>query len=267
MTRKSTIRNRRPSDKKKNKYVAAALAFFAGMFGVHKFYLEKPIQGVFYVFMFVFLIGIFNFPFMMIIGFIDAMILLFMSTNRFNELYNPHLELEGSNTRSVPQQRSNRPVRSRTSRTSSRTKRRNPFKISGEKKYEDYDIKGAIEDFRKAVDVAPDDNDLHFKLARAYSLNENKDLGLYHLSEAVKYGYSDLGNIMEEDDLAYLRIQKEFDMFKENGYRLAPSSMNQPKEVPDDVLLSQLNKLAELKSKGLLSEKEFLLEKQKIMKR
>ena len=34
----------------KNKYTAALLAIFLGGFGLHKFYLNRPIQGIVYIF-------------------------------------------------------------------------------------------------------------------------------------------------------------------------------------------------------------------------
>lgn len=36
----------------KNKVVAALLAIFLGGFGIHKFYLNRPVQGIFYLIFF-----------------------------------------------------------------------------------------------------------------------------------------------------------------------------------------------------------------------
>jgi len=145
----------------------------------------------------------------------------------------------------------------------------NPFKKTGIQKYKDYDMEGAIDDFKKGLDIDSRDIALHFNLAAAYSLTEKKDKGFYHLSEAVKHGFKDFEKIDTHDDLAYLRIQAEFDDFKAKGYRYAPTANNTPlkeAEVTDDVLLSQLNKLAEMRKKGLLSQGEFILEKEKLLR-
>ena len=67
-----------------------------------------------------------------------------------------------------------------------------------------------------ALKIDPKDVALHFNIAAAYSLTEDKDKGFYHLSEAVKYGFKDFEKITSHDDLAYLRIQPEFEEFKAN---------------------------------------------------
>lgn len=255
-------RGRRP----KNKYVAAMLAFIFGMFGVHKFYLEKPSQGVFYIFLFFMMANIFNAPLTAFLGFIDALMLMFMSQEEFDARYNKGAASSGQrSSRRVPKQRS---VSSAPTRTSRRTKKKNPFKLSGAKKYEDYDVDGAIKDFEQAIDIAPDDPELHYMMGKAYSLDEQKDKSFYHLTQAARMGHPSIENVKTEDDFAYIRIQPEYEEFLNNNYSLAPSSMRLPKEdVKDDVLLNQLNKLAELRKKGLLSEREFIREKEKIMNR
>lgn len=260
MTRR---RQRRRSTRHKNKYVAAFLALFFGMFGVHKFYLERSTEGMLFVFLFFMFVNIFEAPLTAILGIIDAFRLFFMSNEEFDAKYNNATETRSR--RSVPRQRS---VSQAPVRTSRRVKRKNPFKISGEKKYEDYDVKGAIKDFNLALDVAPDDSDLHYKLAKAYSINENKEKGYYHLSQAVSLGLKNTEGILNEDDFAYLRIQSEWEAFKDNGYKVIPVAFRpKQEEVKDDRLLKQLNKLADLRKKGLLSEKEFIQEKEKIMRR
>lgn len=147
--------------------------------------------------------------------------------------------------------------------------RSNPFKKTGIQKYKDFDMKGAIEDFKQGLAIDPKDVALHFNIAAAYSLTEEKDLAYHHISEAVKLGFKDFKKIDSHDDLAYVRIQPEFDDFKANGYVLKAESRKIPvreEEVTDDRLLSQLNKLAEMRKKGLLSNDEFVLEKEKLLR-
>jgi TM2 domain-containing membrane protein YozV len=64
-----------------NKYVASALAFFFGWFGVHKFYLGQIGLGVVYL--------LFCWTFIpAIIAFIEAIIYLAMSDESFNQKFN-----------------------------------------------------------------------------------------------------------------------------------------------------------------------------------
>lgn len=162
-------------------------------------------------------------------------------------------------SRSEPAQRPQRQNKSRS----------NPFKKTGIQKYKEFEMDGAIEDFKQGLAIDPRDVALHFNIAAAYSLTEDKDKAFHHISEAVKYGFKDFEKINTHDDLAYLRIQPEFDDFKENGYVLSREKREIPvkeEEVTDDVLLSQLNKLAEMRKKGLLSNDEFVLEKEKLLR-
>ena len=120
----------------------------------------------------------------------------------------------------------------------------------------------------------------HFNIACAYSLNEKAERALYHLDRAVALGFNDFSKIKEHDAFAFLRIQDEFLEFEENGFRLKKETeetvtndeaerQNDEKEaaldLPND-LLEQLNKLNELKNKGLLTEEEFTVQKEKLIK-
>ena len=94
------------------------------------------------------------------------------------------------------------------------------FKKSGVEKYKEYDYKGAIEDFQKALEINPMDANAHFNIACAYSLVEDATKSFVHLDQAVAHGFKDLNAIKTHDGLAYLRVHKRFDKFEKNGYRL-----------------------------------------------
>ena len=167
--------------------------------------------------------------------------------------------------RNVPQRnREPEPIPQRRTRGKS-----NPFKKTGIQKYKDFDMEGAIVDFEQGLAIDPRDIALHFNIAAAYSLTENKEKAMYHISEAVKNGFKDFERINTHDDLAYLRIQAEFEEFKNNGYQVIQQKRTTPikeEEIEDGVLLSQLNKLAEMRKKGLLSNDEFIMEKEKLLR-
>lgn len=64
----------------KDKFIAALLAIFLGALGLHKFYLDKPSQGIFYLLFFWTFIPA-------VIGVLDGLKLLFMSQKEFQQIY------------------------------------------------------------------------------------------------------------------------------------------------------------------------------------
>ncbi|MBA2874203.1 TM2 domain-containing protein [Thermaerobacillus caldiproteolyticus] len=69
----------------KNKIVAGLLAILLGGLGIHKFYLGKLGQGILYL-----LFSWTGIP--SIIGFIEGILYLVKSDEKFNQKYNYHLE-------------------------------------------------------------------------------------------------------------------------------------------------------------------------------
>ena len=74
----------------------------------------------------------------------------------------------------------------------------------------------------------------------------------------------------------FLRIQPEFLPFEANGFRLAKQLSTPqenlldkpapPQQTGQQDLLDQLQKLAKLKEKGLLTEEEFQVQKEKLLR-
>jgi len=144
--------------------------------------------------------------------------------------------------------------------------RKNPLKNSGLAKFKEYDYDGAIEDFQKALTISPDDIAIHFNLSAAYSLTENPESSFFHLDKAVKLGFKDYDKIATHDALAFLRIQPEFEAFQQNGYRLRASAIKKKNPGLDAGLLEQLNRLQDLRERGVLTEAEFEAQKGKLLK-
>ena len=177
------------------------------------------------------------------------------NTRSTRETYEPPRERR--TTRSRPE---------RKTRSTSRKIKNNPYKKSGIEKYKEYDYKGAIEDFEKSLAIDNNDVPTHWNIACALSIMEEKDRAFYHLSKAIELGFKDFEKIKTHDDLAYLRIQDEFETFVQNGYKLKPGGTAQQEKITQNSdLLEQLNKLAELREKGLLTEEEFVLQKKKLL--
>lgn len=261
-------------------------ALLGGALGLHKLYLKDASGVMFYLFL-IFIssaIGLFPFASAMF-GVFDALKLLFMSEQDFNRKYNHgYVHHDGQlEKRREQQMRTYETKDVSTSRQQPLINiKSNPFKTSGLSKYKEFDLEAAVQDFKKALEINPNDYAIHFHLACVYSLTEKKEESFYHLSRAVALGFNDLDRILTHDDLSYLRIQPEFEQFKKNGFRSAPKphevatasaggqrqqnaspEINKPTE---DVLLAQLNRLSELRKKGILSEEEFLIERKKIMR-
>jgi TM2 domain-containing membrane protein YozV len=260
----------------RNKNAAGLFAIFLGWAGVHRFYLGQVGLGVLYVILTIFSLGVIS----GILSLIDAIVFFSMDEEKFDFKYNSQQGMvppvynrqgrQGYPPVAQPR-RGKAPVAN--PKASSR-EIQNPYKVSGIKKYKDFDLEGAIEDFQKGLEIHPRDISLHFNLACAYSLTEQVDKAYMHIDRAVSLGFNDFEKIKTHDDLAYVRIQDRFESFQKNGYRLElPPVVSEnthvpeiPKEEPivDDLLLAQLKRLSELRDRGLLSEQEFLIEKRKL---
>jgi TM2 domain-containing membrane protein YozV len=258
----------------KSKNVAALTSFFGGFFGLHRFYLGQVGLGVVYALLF--FTGI-----SFILGILDGIIFLTMNQQVFDAKYNKRFGYadrrfdtdfqrpSSGRTRSQasPYQR-RREIPRADQRPSVRRPRRvknNPFKLAGIKKFKEYDIEAAIEDFLQALKIDPNDLTIHFNLACAYSQTEKATKAYEHLSKAVEMGFNDFARIDTHDALAFIRIQAQWEEFKANGYTLR-KKLSAPQEnlLDNDLLLEQLKKLNELKSKGLITEQEFIEQKAKL---
>ena len=160
------------------------------------------------------------------------------------------------------------PQRTSPPRPKPKARRKNPFKATGIEKFKDYNYEGAIEDWEKSLEIDNTDASVHFNIACAYSLTENKDKAFEHLSKAVANGFKDFEKIKSHDALAYIRVQDEFDTFVENGYQYrssvsTPSVEEKVKQSTD--LLEQLNQLSKMREKGLLTEEEFEVQKKRLL--
>ena len=260
--------------------VAALLAFFAGIFGIHRFYLGQVGLGVLYLCLF------FISP---IISFIDAIAFLLMDEEDFDFKYNRYAyvdtykkeRFDDFDARRAEEKRRNSEVEKQRRRERNLGRQKvaatNPHKIKGIEKYKDFDFFGAIKDFKKALQVNYKDVAVHFNLACAYSINEDKESSFFHLDKAVEYGFLDFDKIKNHDALAYLRIQPEYESFIGSGFRL-----NKPVETPkaepkvsektkinannSTDLLDQLKKLGDLRERGLLTDEEFAIQKEKLLR-
>ncbi len=91
-------------------------------------------------------------------------------------------------------------------------------KKRGLKQLMDYDLQEALESFNEALKGYPDDAEIYFHMACAFSLLENVESGFEHLRLAVAKDLKDTEQILTHEMLAYLRIQEAFAGFFESGF-------------------------------------------------
>lgn len=262
----------------KNKKVAAALAFFFGIWGVHRFYLGQRFLGVLYFLMFFFGMAMVidgeEAPLIAvpaILGFIDFVLFMAMPQEDFDERYNK---------KRLRERRHGRRHYRRTEAYYNNAQQSEPtgreYKKWGVEKFRDYDFEGAVDDFERALQFKYEDPATHFNLACCYSILEEPVKSFHHLDQAVSFGFNQLDKIHDHDALSYLRTQPGFDDFVRNGYRQRqelPSPRRSFLEVqkPEPALessndlLDQIKRLSELRDKGILTEEEFAQQKRRIL--
>lgn len=267
----------------KNKTTAALLAFVTGIVGGHKLYLNEIGSFIFYLVLLAINIKFFGIPITAFLGLYEGLKMLNQSDQKFDQKYNrgyvqrgdPRIERRREEQmRRYETEDVEKPYYKRSQQEQTLRSRANPFKSSGLAKYKEFDLDGAIEDFQKGLEIDPNDVSINFNIACAYSLTEKKEEAFKHLSRAVTLGFNDFERIQTHDDLAFVRIQPEYDTFKKSGFKVYSNNTGREKtetqtEVVtasenNDALLDQLSRLAELKDRGLLTEEEFRMEKKKL---
>lgn len=225
---------------KKEKDIAGLLALFFGFIGLHRFYLGQKGRGILYLMLA--LTGI-----SAILGLIDAFSFFSMDNKTFDLKYNRDF------LRVLPKKEFEKTVKTIT-------EERNTFVKSGKAKFLSYDYDGAIVDFSKALDLNPREIAAHFNIACAYSLNENVEKALYHIDKAILYGFDDFEKLKNHDALAFIRVQPAYLNFSKNGFRLSSNEQT----FTSNKNAENIEKLEELRLRGLLTEEEFTIQKMKI---
>lgn len=259
----------------KDKSTAGFLALFLGWLGIHRFYLNQTGLGILYII----LGAVTCFLLPLIIGIVDAIAFFTMGGFEFNQRYNSenkqiHVHVHSNAEEKVkmksqtpipkkekPKQKAAPTPKPRTQKTIKNIPN-NPHKTTGVAKFKQYDFKGAKESFKKALAIHYDDVATHFNLACCYSMEEDIDKSLFHLSKSVELGFKDFKRIHKHDALAYLRAHDEFIEFSKNDYQWKTEE-EKPKELPapeTDILKPEEEEIDELDLNTPTREKIILIE-------
>ncbi len=221
---------------RKNKDIAGLLGFSVGLWGVHQFYLGNFVKGIMHLFMFYYI----GWKISLFFAIISAMKLLFMSEESFDMKYNYGIlgkkKIDDSSyKRMIPKQTKNPNYRNTFQNQSMNTAQKEYIALqkSALQKFNDFDFEGSISDYHKILQLNDQEINTYFQLACCYSASEHKELGFYYLSKAVEKGLKDYNIIKNNDALAFLRIQPEFVIFEQNGYRLIEIDTNTEEKIKE----------------------------------
>lgn len=266
----------------KNKIVAAILALFFGVMGVHRFYLGRKFWGIMHLLLFAITLAMtisHAGPFIIapaILGFIDAILFFVMPQDDFDDKYNAKY-LRKKQRRQEEWQAYYEEEEQQPKKSSRKARKQVNlealFNKIGFDKFRAGDFAGAAEAFRDALEQSADSPLIHYHLACSFSMLHDAASGFEHLEKAVDKGYADFEKIDKHAALHFLRSQPEYPRFVANGYRRRPqpaeapapptSKPTEPAEAPQ--VVDELFQLGELMEKGLISESEFSREKQRLL--
>ena len=137
--------------------------------------------------------------------------------------------------------------------------------------YDQFDYQGAAVLYEDALDMDLSDGESRVLAARCYSLLEDAEASYRHLRKAVLLKANNLDIISKDEGFAWLRMQADYTRRRRAGYGpVEPlvGDTNQPPALPprQDNILANLEKLGELKERGLLDDDEFLREKKRLLR-
>lgn len=252
----------------KNKFTAAILALFLGMFGAHRFYLGQRKKGILYLVAFGIAMAAAieeNAPIiaiLAIVAFVDSVLLFVMPKAEFDQKYN-QISTPAPPIRRPAQVAQKAPVQARSALGETFQKAKRYFDRG---KYQE-----AVVWFDRVLDQDDENIDAHYYLASCFSLLHDEENAYIHLGLAVKYGFRDFDRIDKDINLYFLKTRPGFSGFVDNGYRLV-EALPEPKpdllqtDRFDPSILEKIELLGDQLEKGELTQEEFQLKKERILR-
>ncbi len=149
-------------------------------------------------------------------------------------------------------------------------KARRKILASAKTLYDRFDYQGASELYEDALDMDLSDGDSRVLAARCYSLLEDAEAAYRHLRKAVLLKANNLDIISKDEGFAWLRTREDYTSRRRAGYGPIESFVDSssPQALPprQDNILERLEKLGELKERGLLDDDEFIREKKRLLR-
>jgi TM2 domain-containing membrane protein YozV len=253
-----------PAQAMKNRYIAVFFAFFGGILGLHRMYLRGFNAGgsrLVFFFLALFLRWPFVLVVLTVVSIIEGMLMATMSPEEFDIKYNKKARSASAPSRTSAPATPVSPTRRRSAAWFSQAPK---WIKSGTRKFRNYDMKGALEDFLEALAADPNNPSAHFNLACTYSILEDAERGFFHLEQAVACGFRESEKILTHDSLAFLRIQPAWPSFAAAGFRMVkPASLESG---DDGNLLAALKRLQEQRLNGEITEADFQALKEKLLR-
>ncbi len=291
-------RNRRRGGPGERRRMAIIFAITLGWVGTHRFTLGQWQWGLFHIFLFVVsmffagqVFGIDPSPWLTLSAFVayyHAWKWYKMSDEEFGEHFLERVDV------STPVQgrylAGTEVVHPKV--LSSRS--RSTLLASAKTAYETFDYQLAAERYEQALDLDLGDGESRVLAARCYALLEDAPAAYRHLAKAVALRASNLGLVASDPDFAWLRTQPDFALRRTAGFALVevpvsrssttyansnhtshehntadPSSSTLgPPQLPPPAnnLLDSLERLAQLRERGILNEVEFAREKERLLR-
>ena len=280
--RQPRYRNRRQSGIGARRRMAIVFALGLGCFGVHRFTLGQWQMGLLHIFLMVVSLSVFEGSFLGSTPWVTLSAFLAYGTAAWwwrmsdEEFADRYLEP----TEEVDENVTGEYLNGRTAahpKVKSRRERRKML-ARANTQFEAYELQEAADLYEAALDLDLSDGNARVLAARCYSLLEQESHAYRHLRKAVQLEADNLTLVSTDPSFAWLRTRPDFVARQRRGFTPPDENRNGAKTAnghaepylqelpsPGVNILDQLDRLGELRERGVLTEEEFVRQKRKLL--